>query len=182
MNPELDDQRPGLKPPRFGLAALFVAVAVLGLMFAVIHYVGMLGSAIAILFLLCVAAHVVGNAIGTRLRDIGSQPTSDSKAPHGRRRFRDVMPSEFAPMSRLRERSSLGKRNIVITVCGAMIGGVLGGAALQWLSAGHSTWQIIGLGICASAVLGGIWTFAASSFIQVMLSAWFHASREPRKR
>jgi hypothetical protein len=91
------------------------------------------------------------------------------------------LPTDFAPVTRLRERYSLGKRNIAITLLGAVIGGLLGGAGLLWLGGEKTPWIVAVLGFGASAVLGGIWTFAASSFIHVMLGAWFHAAKDLRK-
>ncbi|MBI2479409.1 MAG: hypothetical protein HYV60_12495 [Planctomycetia bacterium] len=40
MESNLDDHRPGLKPPRFSLATLFFAVALLGVLFAAMNYLG----------------------------------------------------------------------------------------------------------------------------------------------
>src|SRR5688500_14363644 len=99
MIPDLDDRRPALPPPRFGLGAMMAAVTALGVMFALIHYVGMLGSTIALLFILCVIAHVAGNVIGTRLRDVGSQGAKDAKPRERRRKLRT---HDFAPVTRLR--------------------------------------------------------------------------------
>jgi hypothetical protein len=178
MNVDVDDRRPGLQPPQFGLAALMVAVTIFASLFALFHYAGMLASVIAIFFLLCVVAHVAGNAIGTQLRDVGSQ---DPSAKAAKNRFRAAMPNDFAPVTRLRERYSLGKRNVAITLIGTVVGGLLGGGGLLWLGGWKTTWVVAALGFGASAVLGGIWTFAASSFVHVMLGAWFHAAKDLRK-
>lgn len=182
MKIEIDERRTGLEPPRFGLGGLMACVSLCALMFAVIHYVGMLGSALALLFLLCALLHVAGNVIGTRLRDIGSQPPLSSDEKKSPRRGFAVSPTDFAPTSRLRERHSLGRRNIIITLAGATLGGLVGSLALLWLTGGIIPLGVIALGACASAVLAGIWTFAAASFVQVMLGAWFHASRGPHSR
>src|SRR5262245_27301642 len=130
MNLPPSDRRAGLQPPRFGLGSLFFAVAVLGLMFAFIHYVGMYGSVIAIFFLLCVAAHVAGNAIGTRLREIGSAPVPGSTTESDFVSATRVSPADFAPATKLRERSSLGKPIVVVTALGIVAGGVGGAVAL----------------------------------------------------
>ena len=181
MNADFDDRRPGLQPPQFGLGTLMTVISLLGLLFAVFHYVGLLGSVIVFFFILCVIAHVAGNAIGMQLRHLGSQPPPGSKTPAGTRHFFGVSPGDFAPVTRLRERYSLGRRNMAITLLGALGGGVLGGFALLWLGDFKSTWIVGVLGFSASAVLSGIWTFAASSFLHVMLGAWFHAAKDLRK-
>jgi hypothetical protein len=177
MNVPPDDRRPGLPPPRFGLAFLMLAMTLCGLIFAVVHYVGMTWSVLVVFLLLCVLAHVAGNAMGTRLRDIGSQPVAGSE-----RSFARAAPRDFAPDSKLREKRSLGKPIVVITVCGAALSGILGGLGLAWLTDGRSTWTVHAMGIGACVVLGTIWTFAAVSFVQVTFGAWYHALRESRKR
>lgn len=180
MNADLDTSRPGLRPPRFGLATLMMGVSLLALLFAVLHYVGMLASVITIFFLLCVIAHVAGNAIGTQLRHLGNLPEQDSNSPADKRRMRFASPSDFAPVTRLRERYSLGKRHVAITLVGAVVGGALGGCGLLWLGGGTLPWVVCVLGFGASAVLGGIWSFAASSFVHVLLGAWFQAAKDVR--
>jgi hypothetical protein len=180
MNMPTDDVRTGLQPPRFGLASLMVLVAVLGGMFALIRYVGWHGSAIAIFFLLCVVAHVAGNALGTRLRAIGSEPPE--VPDEGRQSARRVAPQEFAPATELREKRALGRPVFGITILGALLAGAAGGYAFWWLADRPLSLAALGLGAGACAVLGGIWTFAAGSFIQVTCGAWFRAARGPAKK
>ncbi|MBI2479408.1 MAG: hypothetical protein HYV60_12490 [Planctomycetia bacterium] len=45
----------------------------------------------------------------------------------------------------------------------------------------HPTLSAIALGVIASAVLGGIWTFGASSFLQVASSALRQAARNSKR-
>ncbi|MGE0757867.1 MAG: hypothetical protein AB7F89_10190 [Pirellulaceae bacterium] len=180
-----DDRRAGLPPPRFGLGSLMGVVVLLGVLFAFIHYVGFYGSAIAIFFLLCMGAHVAGNALGMRLRAIGSGPPISDKVP-------PLFPvSESVPEqriahdagapSKLRETRSLGWPIVAVTISGAFVGGTTSGYALLGLSDGPPPPAVIVLGMGASAVLGAIWSFAAGSFIQVLVGAWVHASTAPRK-
>jgi hypothetical protein len=44
----------------------------------------------------------------------------------------------------------------------------------------HPTVITIALGVLASSVLGGIWTFGASSFLQVASSALRQAARDSK--
>jgi hypothetical protein len=159
-----------------------LAVAVLGGMFALVRYVGWYGSAIAVFFLLCVVAHVAGNAIGTSLRDLGGPRRTDSPVEWfaGRAPVR-VSPRDFAPRTELSLKRSLGKPIILVTVAGAVLAGVAGGCGFWWLADGRGTALTIGLGAAASAVLGGIWTFAAGSFMQVTFGEWFRAARGARR-
>lgn len=177
--PNLDDRRPTLQPPRFGLGSLFIAVAVMGALSAVVHYFGGYGAAIAILFLLCVAGHVLGNALGTKLRQFGDTPLEEDGTP-----VRHIvaiakpLPADFAPVSRLHGRHPLGKRIVFITGTGGVLGALIGFLAIVWFTEGPMEWRMTVLGIFACSVLGGIWTFAAASFIQVTIGVFVHAHRE----
>ena len=173
-----DDRRPALQPPRFGLLTLLVMVAVLSGLFAIIHYFGTYGAAIAILFGLCVVAHVVGNAMGTKLRDFGDTPVNADGSPTGHRPVLDKpKAADYAPSTRLRERYSLGKRVFILTGFGTLIAGIFGYLLVDWLADDHTGWHVFGIGSVACAVLGGIWTFATTSFVQVTLGEFLHARR-----
>jgi hypothetical protein len=176
-----DDRRPVLQPPRFGLLSLLVAIAILSALFAISHYFGTYGAAIAILFVLCVVAHVVGNALGTKLRDFGDRPVQPDGSPTRPLQVpRKLTAADFAPLTRLRERYSLGRRIFVITTAGAVIGGLVGYLCVVWLADDQTGWHVFGLGAVACAVLAGIWTFAAASFLQVTLGEFLHARRNSR--
>ena len=178
MDSNLDDHRPGLKPPRFSLAALFVVVGVLGVLFAATSYLGSYATLLVILFILTVAAHVAGNAIGTQLRENGSRRTiTEDRAPRQKRQ--PIAAKDFAPTSQLHHRSALGKPIVITTAAGSAAGAVLGGYGLSTLME-HPTLLAILLGAVASAVLGGIWTFIASSFLQVASSALRQAARDTK--
>src|SRR5687767_10127728 len=101
INPEPlpDDRRPVLRPPRFGLRSLLVGIGVLSTLFAISHYFGTYGAAIAMLFGLCVVAHVVGNALGTKLRDFGDTPVEADGSPARRLPVhRKLTAADFAPL------------------------------------------------------------------------------------
>jgi hypothetical protein len=173
-----DDRRPALQPPQFGLLGIFVALTVIAVLFAVTHYFGSYGAAIVALFVLCVVAHVVGNALGTRLRDFGDQPVRADGSPAPRsRQFQKPSANQFAPHTRLRDRSSLGKRILFVTVFGAGLGAFLGFVGVQWVADDRTTWPVFLLGTGACAVLGAIWTFATASFLQVTVGEFLHARR-----
>lgn len=174
MESNLDDHRPGLNPPRFSLASLFFGVAVLGVLFAAITYLGTYATLLVILFVLTIAAHVAGNSLGTQLRDNGDKPQIvDGPSPQKRRRSGA---NDFAPPSQLHQRSTLGKPIFITTGVGIVAGAALGGYGLVSLME-HPTIVTIAFGITASGVLGGIWTFAASSFLHVTSGAIRQASR-----
>ncbi|MDA1050376.1 MAG: hypothetical protein O3C40_07825 [Planctomycetota bacterium] len=174
----LDDHRPGLKPPRFSLSSLFLAVAVLGILFAAMNYFGSYATLLLILFALTVAAHVAGNALGTQLRENGNRhPAANHDALQQQRP--PIASTDFAPTSQLHDRTALGRPIHITTFIGSVAGAVLGGYGLTTLME-RPTLHAIALGVIASAVLGGIWTFAASSFLQVASSALRQAARDTK--
>jgi hypothetical protein len=177
-----DDHRPGLPPPRFGLAGLMVAVTLLGGFFALLNYAGSHAAALAILFALAVIAHVVGNAMGTRLRQNGDTPPCDRPArnPAGRRDRPQA--ADFAPATKLRNRSALGRPIAWITVSGTVAGGLLGGFVFWRLVDRPADYAGVLCGALAAAVLGGIWTFVAASFLQVAGGAMWQALRDSNRQ
>ncbi len=179
MQANLDDHRPGLKPPRFSLASLFIGVAMLGVLFAAASYIGSYATLLLVFFALTVAAHVAGNAIGTQLRENGSR-RSIMEHDTAQSTRRPVASTDFAPASQLHYRSALGKPIFITTVTGSVAGAVLGGYGLTTLME-HPTLVAVALGVIASAVLGGIWTFGASSFLQVASSALRQAARDSKR-
>jgi len=179
VEPNLDDHRPGLRPPRFSLATLFFTIGLLGVLFAAMSYLGSYATLLFILFTLTVAAHVAGNAIGTQLRNNGDHPPMAS-GDATRDRRRPITVQDFAPPSQLRQRSALGKPILITTVMGSAAGAMLGGYELTMLMK-QPTLIAVALGVIASAVLGAIWTFAASSFLHVASGALRQATRDAKR-
>lgn len=167
---------------------MLAGMAVLGGLFAIIHYFGAYGAAIAILFALCIVAHVAGNALGTKLREHGDTPLGEDRVPTFRAAVRaKPTAGDFAPLPRLHGRHSLGRHILVITAIGGFAGGTLGYFGIEWLAGEHVGWKVLAVGCSACVVLGAIWTFAAASFLQVTLGELFqfrretsHSGHEPR--
>jgi hypothetical protein len=151
-------------------------VALLGVFFALINYLGSHATAVIVLFGLVVFAHVAGNAIGTRLRASGSRLANRAQTTNLQR---SEAPT-FAPATRLRQRKSLGRTIIVVTTAGIVVGALVGGLGFSLLANQPVTIASVAMGATASAVLGGIWTFMAASFVQVAIGAAWQASRERR--
>ena len=162
------------------------AFVVLGVIFALIGYLGSYSTLLIILFVLAVVAHVAGNVLGTQLRNNGDTPLGADGYKTGRRiRVRKATPADFAPVTRLGDHSSLGRPIVIVTCAGTVLGAVAGGAGLFLLvheELSVSTIGSITLGMLAAGVLGAIWTFLAASFLQVACSALRQATREAKKR
>ncbi len=133
--------------------------------------------------------HVAGNAIGSRLRQRGTQhsiadlregPTGEGLGlPSGRRR---IQPHQFAPVTRLSRRTSLGWFPVVVTVLGGIAGAIGGGVTLQRTNPAAATVSTMSLGCLASGVLAAFWTFWMFSLLQVFLGAWWQAHRHGQRR
>ena len=174
---------------QFGLRTLFVAVTLCAALFAVMSVLGAVVSVALGWFLLLIAAHVAGNAWGTRIRDRrGSAGDIDERNGPPSNRMQRL---QFAPLSSLRERTGIGRVMLAASSIGAALGGVLGTYVLcqvNWnrLCAAHglggSLFAIV-LGGVSTAIIGGFLGFLTSSFLEVGLQALRQATREvsPRK-
>ena len=117
-------------------------------------------------FLFClIAAHVAGNALGTKLRDQANKQILAASDPPA-----DVHRGEraaCAPAQRLVERTGISGAAIVVTLIGAGLGGSLGGSAVTAANWNQITLAGIAVAVFSAAVLGGILAFLASSFLLV---------------
>lgn len=171
------DYRRALRPPQFTLRMLIGLITLLAAMFALVNVVHPVVMAGLVLLALLIAAHVAGNVIGTRLREIGDHPvTKEGKEAPPRPFDRHVDRNSFAPPSDLARKISLGLPILIVTSAGVLTGGI-GGGLWGFLSAGSDGWLNIVVGTVAFGFLGGFGSFAAFSFTQVILGAWWQASR-----
>jgi hypothetical protein len=168
---------PRLRPPQFGLRTLLLLVTVCAVIFAASQWLPPLWVAALVLLALSIFAHVAGNAIGTRLREIGSR--KDNRAyglqPEARGEPR------FAPVTRLGQRQGLGWPIVVATFTGIIAGGVGGGLWTLLTARQQVPIAAVGLGVIAFAALGGILAFATVGFTQVLLGAIWQAMRQSSK-
>jgi hypothetical protein len=167
IEPLDDEPNAALPPPQFTLRTLLVVMGALACLFAVMTAVGSLWSLAILLLLALVSAHVVGNAVGTQLRDRSTRHRIDRNrvAPS-----RAAAPREFAAPKRLTEPARLHWITLVMAGGGAVAGGYFGGSALAD-SYPEATTAAVVLGVVSSGVLGGFAGFATSSFLSVMQQA-----------
>ena len=160
------------RPPQFSLRTLFWLIAAFSALFAAMTAVGMVWSLLLLMFVALVVAHVLGNAIGTRLRNEATR-RSDQSPPHGEFARTQAASPIFrraeTPVTPLRERRPLGQMLFVFVAAGGVIGAMLGRFALT-----HIQWQPpavsdVVVGIFSCAVLGAIAGFMASTFFKVAL-------------
>jgi hypothetical protein len=169
---ELRDPQSALPPPQFGLRTLLWVITGCAAIFALSRWLEPLALAGVVMLVLSVIAHVAGNAIGTRLRELGGRRkprTSDgdsSAAIAGRPGATD-----FAPVTRLSQRKSLGWPIIIGTAAGTLVGGIGGGQWTVLNSVGSPGVLNVAVGVLAFAVLNGIGAFVIFGFIQVGVGA-----------
>lgn len=164
--PPQDGHR-ALKPPQFSLRTLFFTVTILCCVFALMSAVGAIWSLILSVSALLIAAHVIGNALGTMLRD--GEPGAP-RMPLSRDAFERP---EIPPASneRMTENTHISRLMIVMAALGAMVGGIFGGAAVAAITWRNVTWGGLVLAVCSSAVLGGFAGFLLSSFATIARGA-----------
>jgi hypothetical protein len=174
-----------LGPPRFTLRTLMLAMVAVSCLMAVGTAVGTASSLMLLFFIGLIIAHVLGNSVGTKLRDRASTSiVSDGQSDEAKRmQVRALkVPRNLAP-GRLGQHKRLSRVAPAMACGGAVLGAFAGGtgSALIYPEAGAAA---VALGVCSAAVLGGLGGFLASSFVTVILSAWREALKasEPQHR
>ena len=164
--------------PRFRLRTLLLGIAVLSVLFTLAARLGAVWSVALGWTALLVAAHVLGNAWGTRTTR--QMPTLARPATDGESPAATDTPIAFAPATRLHRSSRLGWRTILLTVLGAVAGGAVATVGLIALYAERQAYAGIALGIVCSAALGGFFGFLAASSIGMTLHAMSESAKYDR--
>jgi hypothetical protein len=164
-----------MRPVTFSWLAVLLGVAC-----AAIGWLGLAGWLAAVVLAGCVAVHVAGNALGTRLRD----ETDSELARRAPRRRPLPLPTPHPPVQ-LQRRTSLGGLVVVSATIGGLIGGAAGAAALVCLVGSSPAGAV--LGGASSAVIGALLGFLVASFVEIVrtslreaLAAEAGAAREAR--
>jgi len=134
---------------------------VLAVACAAISWLGPAGWLAAVVVLASLAAHVAGNALGTRMREATDRDLARSG---GLRVWADPVPS--AKPTHLERSGSLGLLVPVSAGIGALCGAAIGTAALLAFTA--SSWTGALLGGVSSAVIGGLFGFLMASFVEIL--------------
>lgn len=134
---------------------------VVGVACAAIGWLGLAGWLAVAVLTASVAAHVAGNALGTRLRDAADRDPARS----GSRPIVTPLPPRAQP-SRLERRTSLGALVPVSAMIGGCCGGVGGTVALRTLASSSLAGAV--LGGLSSAVIGALAGFLGASFVEIV--------------
>lgn len=163
----------GLEPPRFSLRRLFFSIAAVAVCIVMFQQLSPQLMGVGLLGVAMIGLHVIGNAMGTRLRSSAelldvdppkSPSATNGEATHG-----------IAPATKLSHHSSLGWPMVVATVFGIVAGGVGGFKVMEFFYGDRLKIEAVMIGVVAASALSGFWCFWCWSLMQVMLSAWWHA-------
>jgi hypothetical protein len=171
--------RRSLRPPQFGLRTLLAIVTVCGILLALRQWLDPIVIFVLVFLAACVFCHVVGNAIGTRLRQIGDLPDAIPPEDSFQRLRVPPQPQDFAPATHLSRRQSLGWVIVIASSVGATSGAIGGGLFTFLVARGEAGPLEIVIGVIAFAVLGGLVVFAVFGFAQVLLGAIRQALNAP---
>jgi len=166
---------------QFSLASLLLADSLICLALATVPVLGAT-TALALGFLgLCVAAHIAGNSIGTRLRTRGTTsagPRLHEPAP----RRGQVRSHEYAPATMLRSRNALGRTLAAFTAAGFLTGAATGVVVILVFARQPISLAGLTLGSLSFAILGGFGAYMTGSFVQVFREAAGQAARDASEK
>ena len=172
---------------RFGLRQMFFVVTLLSILCALLTALGGAWPLVMGVGALLIAAHVLGNLIGTRLRDTSaevlhwraSDPRADADHPQVHTESVEIAELNLPPSTPLANRGRVaGRWWIWFVGAGTLLGALIGGSVISWTLGPQSGWAGWVVGTISCAVLGTWVAFLASSFGSIARHAWQHASSE----
>jgi hypothetical protein len=143
---------------------------VVGVACAAIGWLGIAGWMAVAVVAASIAAHVAGNALGTKLREATDRDLSKT----GLRQSAAMLPLPRPPAN-LERRASLGSLVVVSAAIGGACGGVAGAVMLYRLAASSLAGALLG-GV-SSAVIGGLIGFLGASFVEIVRTSIREAIR-----
>ena len=179
LNSNLDKQTSPLKPPQFRLRTMLVGVALICALLVVMVSIGMFWAMGLLMLVLLVGAHVVGNSLGTQLRDHGSRQTAVVNDPNKLSTSDPALQTWQRPSAgRMQEKRPVGWLLIALSAVGAIVSGIVGGlsiSSLYWNQIGPAA---IAIATLASGVIGGMGIFLTGSFVDMVQRVWREATTE----
>ena len=135
---------------------------------------------------LLVAAHVLGNLIGTRLRDTSHEvrlwrannPRSTADAPVTCGRSAETAKQHLPLGTPLADHGRVSHWLLWIVAAGTLLGAIVGFTTIALTIGPQISWQGWAVGTISCAVLGTWGTFLASSFSSIARHAWREAEEK----
>ena len=162
-----------LGPPRFSLRTMLMVVSALCCVFALMAAAGVIWSVALLLVIALAGAHVLGNSLGTKLRDEATRQVYSELDTQGVAPCPSQLPIVLPP--RLAKQTRLHRTVGVTSIAAAGVGGELGGMLAAYTYP-ESSVAAVALGVVSMAVLGGLAGFATSSFLSVARQAFREAT------
>jgi hypothetical protein len=162
---------------------MLVGVAMICVLLTIMVAIGMAWALGLMLLVLLILAHILGNALGTQLRDGGIQPpeSSGSELPltAGKNaQFQQNSTWEPPRAGRMQAKLPVGWPMLALTAIGAVSGGALGGLVIHSLYQDHITALAIFIASLASGIMGGMAVFLTATFIDMAHRVWQEATRD----
>jgi hypothetical protein len=161
-----------LGPPQFGLRTMLLIVSSVAVLLGLSQWMSPISFAALLLLILSIIAHVAGNVIGTRLKEV--QRARKKEEPEEPRA--SLRSEHFAPTTKLGGRQSLGWLPLGCGIGGFVIGAILGCAWTAYLLGSEFDWGTLALAALAFGALGGIGGFLVVGFSKAFWDAWQQAS------
>jgi hypothetical protein len=159
--------------PQYRLRSLFLLIACLAVLFAVMGTIGPIASAGLLFLLTMIGLHVAGNALGTTLRDHSSSQIHRQSPPPAEFGLSATLGAWKTFTPRLSEHTRLVWVIRAVSLAGALAGGVLGYTVFGQM--GPVSAAGLAIGAISFAVLGAFFGFLIGSFLEMLLSAWRQA-------
>lgn len=168
---------------QFSLRTLFISVAVVAGLLAIMAVVNALTSVLLVWFVLLVFCHVAANAWGSKSKRRAMQPVGEhlpcDQLPKALTPA--AIPSAEVPRSHLSHRRALSWWLFLPIPAGAVLGAYAGVNMLYGDLASVPNWKTFAVTSVSSAALGGFLAFLVSSFLGVAIFAVFDAQRQAAK-
>lgn len=157
---------------------MFLVITCCGLLFAVLETISLAASFGVLLVVTLVGLHIVGNALGTSLRDEAALDRQEHDRFHPGMQF-PLRLESLPPNTRLRQHARLGWVVYLGTLAGVLAGAYLGVSFLRNFETASTKGIVVGA--ISSGVLGGFFGFLYGSFLKTWMGAWWQASAEAAK-
>ena len=185
---ELNDRKTGLKPAfQFSISTLLILIAVVAISILVLRDLnsrfGPAVTAVVVLAILSIFAHVAGAVIGGKLRSSEEvrrdQDGEDDEVESRLLQPTEAQQSDFAPTTQLSKQKPLNRQPLYYAVgFGAFFSSVIASIVLVWFMWDNLAIANVLFGALSAAVIGGLFGFWVGILYQVARNALREAQED----